>query len=87
MWLYMTPFHFMRTQPQSVEGEWFDDPSKPHNRRHKTQNQEMLGYYLGVWGIRVVAFMQFFGWFGTGAKQILSSSSLFYSIDQSLSMR
>jgi hypothetical protein len=47
----------------------------------------MLGYYLGVWGIRVVAFMQFFGWFGTGAKQILSSSSLFYSINQSWSMR
>jgi hypothetical protein len=49
---------------QIVEGEWFDDPSKPHNRRHKTQNQEMLGYYLGVWGVRTVAFMQFFGWFG-----------------------
>lgn len=49
---------------QIVEGEWFDDPNKPHARRHKTQNQEMLGYYLGVWGVRTVAFMQFFGWFG-----------------------
>lgn len=83
----LTATHYTHHQKQIVEGEWFDDPTKPHNRRHKTQNQEMLGYYLGVWGIRTVAFMQFFGWFGTGAKQILSSSSLFYSIDQSWSMR
>jgi hypothetical protein len=35
----------------------------------------------------VALFSQFFGWFGSGAKQILSSSSLFYSINQSWSMR
>ncbi len=72
---------------QIIQGEWFDDPTKSYARRKKTQNQEMLGYYLGVWGVRVVTFMQFFGWFGAGVVQILASSSLFYSVNQNLSMR
>lgn len=42
-------------------------PDSPYKRLHKTQLQELLGYYLTPgrrWGVHLVAFIIAFYWFG-----------------------
>lgn len=44
---------------QIQQGTWFDDPKRPYKRAHKTQIQELLGYFLGKWGARAIYVMMF----------------------------
>jgi hypothetical protein len=44
---------------QIQQGVWFDDPKRPYKRAHKTQIQELLGYFLGKWGTRAIYVMMF----------------------------
>jgi len=66
---------------------WFDDPKRPYKRAHKTQIQELLGYFLGPWGTRAIYVMMFMMWFGLGVAQILASSTNYYSINPTYSLR
>ncbi|WIA41809.1 hypothetical protein OEZ86_009140 [Tetradesmus obliquus] len=86
MW-QLKAMYYDRKKQLIEQGKWFDDPDKPHMRKHKTQMQELLGFYLGPTGGKVVMCMMFFSWFGLGVAQILASSTNYYSIDQSHSLR
>lgn len=48
---------------------------------------ELLGYFLGPIGYRIVVIMMFFTWFGLGVAQILASATNYYAIDQTHSLR
>lgn len=69
---------------QIKAGTWFDDDSKAHNRKHKTQFQELVGYYLPRGGTKVVAVMMFCMWFGVGKHEdgtSCSGASWFQPVD------